>query len=152
MFDLEEVKIKDFVLDFMNYSNIKSVYFAHKISEILGGIIPLNCDLTYELIENIYSEEIKEYYMTPDKIKLDQEILLWVVDMIVNDLGNSVTYLNIDHLESLKFLTTGNNITFTITSKYSGTLWFWIDGVLLESDTFTRDGQTFFYSLDAYAD
>ncbi len=150
LYDLDEEKIKNFVLDFINYSNIRNIYYSYKISSILDEKIPFNYDLIYQLIGNIYSGELKEYFTTLDKNKIEQEILLWIADMIVNDLGNSFTSIHIDYLEGCKFLSTGNNITFTITSKYTGTYWYWIDGILVDSQTFNSGGETIVYSLDSY--
>jgi len=150
-FDLDEIKIKNFVLNHINYSNIKSVYYTYKISKLIEEIIPLDYDLIYQLIGDIYSEEYKEYYLTNDKYQIYQEVLLWVAEMVVNDLGNSMTYVNIDHLESCKFLSTGNNITFTINANYSGMFWYWVDGILVDSDAFNPNGDVFVYSLDGFA-
>ncbi len=149
-FDLDETKIKNFVFNHINYSNIKSVYYTYKISKLIEEIIPLDYDLIYQLIGDIYSEEYKEYYLTNDKDQIHQEVLLWVAEMVVNDLGNSITYVNIDHLESCKFLSTGNNITFTINAKYSGMFWYWVDGILMDSDAFNPNGDVFVYSLDGF--
>ncbi len=150
-FDLDETKMKNFVFNHIDYSNIKSVYYAYKISKLIEEIIPLDYDLIYQLIGDIYSEEYKEYYMTNDKDQMHQEVLLWVAEMVVNDLGNSMTYVNIDHLESYKYLSTGNNITFTINAKYSGIFWYWVDGILVDSDAFNPNGNVFVYSLDGFA-
>ncbi|NVM34402.1 MAG: hypothetical protein HWN81_02325 [Candidatus Lokiarchaeota archaeon] len=152
LYDLDEIKVKNFLLDYINYSNIKSVYYTYKLSKILDEDIPLNYDLIYQLIGDIYSEENHEYYLTTDRKKIDQEIVLWVSEMTVEDLSDSSTFINIDHLEGCEFLSTGNNITFTINAKYSGTYWYWIDGILVDSSTFNPDGDTFVYSLDGYTD
>ena len=150
-FDLDEIKIKNFVLNHINYSNIKSVYYTYKISKLIEEIIPLDYDLIYQLIGDIFSEEYKEYYLTNDKNQIHQEVLLWVAEMVVNDLSNSMTHVNIDHLESCKFLSTGNNITFTVNAKYSGKFWYWVDGILMDSDDFNPNGDVFVYSLDGFA-
>ena len=151
-FDVDEQKIANFVAANINYSNIKSVYFGYKLSKLLTPSIYLNYDLIYGLIGTIYDDAIKEYYLTVDMKEINQEALLWICDMVVNDLGTSATVVNIDHLDNCVFLSIGNNITFTITSRYSGTYWLWIDGVLADTNTFQSNGDTLSYSLDDYTD
>ncbi|MFW9988855.1 MAG: hypothetical protein ACFFC3_09390, partial [Candidatus Odinarchaeota archaeon] len=149
-FDLDEGKIAYFCENFVNYSDIKSVYYTYKISELINENIFLNPDLVYLLIGEIYSEKYHEYFQTMDKKKIDPEIVIWIAEMVLEDLSNSSTFINIDHLESCVFLSTGNNITFTINAKYSGTFWYWVDNILVDSDSFTPNGDTFVYSLDEY--
>ncbi len=150
LFNLDEIKIKNFLVNNINYSDIKSVYYTYRLSQILDEDIPLDYDLMYQLIGDIYSENDLEYYLTTDRKQINQEILLWVAEMVVEELSNSSTFINIVHLESCIFLSTGNNITFTINAKYSGTYWYWIDGVLVDSDTYSSNGDTIVYSLDGY--
>ena len=113
LFDVDEQKIANFISANINYSNIKSVYFGYKLSTLLTPAIYLNYDLIYHLIGVIYDDTIKEYYLTTDKKEKDQDILLWICDMVVNDLGESATIINIDYLENCEFLSTGNNINFS---------------------------------------
>ncbi|MFX1499523.1 MAG: hypothetical protein ACFFDH_01010 [Promethearchaeota archaeon] len=151
-FDLDDIKIKNFCENYINYSDIKSVYYSYKISEILSEKIIFNYDLIYQLIGDLYSETYKEYFLTKDMETIDHEIILWIAELVTEDLRNSNVFINIDHLESCKFLSSGNNITFTINAKFSGTYWFWIDEELIDSDIFTPDGETITYSLDEYTD
>ena len=149
-FDVDEQKIVNFVLATIDYSNIKNIYFAYKLSKLITPAIYLDYDLIYQLIGTIYDDTIKEYYQTTDKKEIYQEALLWISDMVVNDLGVSTTVVNIESLAGCEFLSTGNNITFSITSRYSGTYWFWVNGILSDSSTFQSNGDNITISLDNY--
>ncbi|KKL91860.1 hypothetical protein LCGC14_1890470, partial [marine sediment metagenome] len=151
LYDLDEGKIRNFVLANINYSSIKSVYYSYKLSNILNGTINLNYDLIYTLIGEIYDDSLKEYYLTTDRQEIDQDILFWISDMVVNDLGSSSTIVNIEYLESFEFLSTGNYINFSIISKYGGTYWFWVNEVLADSSMFQSNGGNISISLDNYA-
>ena len=151
LYDIDEDKIKNHVLANINYSSIKSVYYSYKLSNALNGTINLNYNLIYNLIGEIYDDSLKEYYLTTDRQEIEQEILWWISDMVVNDLGSSSTIVNIEYLASCEFLSTGNYINFSITSKYSGTYWFWVNGVLAGSSTFQSNGDNISISLDNYA-
>ena len=148
--NVDEQKIANFVIANINYSNMKSVYFSYKLSKLITPGIYLNYDLIFELIGAIYDDTLKEYYLTTDRKVINQDNLLWICDMVVNDLGTSATNINIEHLESCEFLSTGNNITFSINSKYSGTYWFWVDGELVDSNAFQSNGDSISISLDSY--
>ena len=140
MYNLDENKIKNYVLTNINYSSIKNIYYSYKLSKILYVKIAIDYDLTYNLVTEIYDSSFMEYYLTTDKQEIDQEILYWISDMAVNDLSHSTTIVTIEYLNNCEFLSTGNNIIFNITSQYSGTYWLWVDGELLDSDSFAPNG------------
>ena len=150
-FSLDEQKLKSFILDNIDYSNIKSVYFSYKLSKLLEIEIPLNFELIYELIGSIYSSAEKEFYQTDQREQLNQEALLWVSDIIVNELALSSIQITIMYLEDIEFLSTGNYIEFNITSRYSGEYWLWINDVIVNSSSFSPSSETFTFSLDNYA-
>jgi len=81
----DDQKIKNYVLQSLNYSNIKNVYYSYKISKLLGLNIEFDVNLTHSLVQNIYSETHKEFYLTTDKNMIDQEVFLWISDMAKND-------------------------------------------------------------------
>jgi len=152
LYSLDDSKIRNFVLQHVNYSNIKNVYYSYKILQIVGGDIDLNADLIYMLMEEIYSASFHEYYMTTEKKEIVQEILIWICDILCHGFGDSATVINIEHLENYKFMSTGNNITFSINSTYGGTYWIWVNNSLLDSDSFIYGQNLFSYSLDNYTD
>ncbi len=151
-FDLNTVKIKNFIQDNINYSNIRSVYYSYKIAKLLANNISLNYDLIYELIGGMYSKENYDYFQTTEKRRLDPEILYWVSDMIENDLKYSTTSIEIISLLDCIFLSTGNNLTFVINSTYGGDYELRINGTLIDTSTFTTGVTTFVYSLDEFTD
>jgi prenyltransferase beta subunit len=152
MYNLDEVKIKNYVLANINYSSIKNIYYSYKLSKILDVEITLDYDLIYDLVGDIFNSSFMEYYLTTDNQEISQEIIYWISDMVVNDLGNSITTLNIEYLPNCEFLSIGNNIIFNISSRYSGTYWLYVDGELLDSDSFTSNGDVITKSIDNYTD
>ncbi|MFX1393533.1 MAG: prenyltransferase/squalene oxidase repeat-containing protein [Promethearchaeota archaeon] len=85
MYTLNTQKIRNFVEQSINYTNIKNIYYCYKISELLDLDISFDLDLTYELIETIYSPEFNEYYLTTANQKIDQNVFYWICDMAMND-------------------------------------------------------------------
>ncbi len=81
----DDQKIRNFVLQNINYSDIKNIYYTYKISEILDMDLAFDLDLTQDLIQQIYSDNLKEFYLTTDRNNLDQNILLWVCEMAKTD-------------------------------------------------------------------
>ncbi len=151
LFDLDEHKIRSFVLNNVNYSNIRSVYYSYKISELLSINIPLNHDLIYNLIGNLYSIEEYDYFQSIERKRIDPEILYWISYMVENDLRFSTTLINITSLNDFIFLSSGNNITFSINSTYGGTYDVLINGTLLGTGTFIPSENIISYSLDSFS-
>ncbi|MFX0074349.1 MAG: hypothetical protein ACFE96_02830 [Candidatus Hermodarchaeota archaeon] len=84
-FSLNVGKIENFVINSLNYSNIKNLYFCYKISDILGLSIAFDIEQTHSLVQAIYSDNFNEFYLTADRITLEQEAFLWVCEMAKND-------------------------------------------------------------------
>ena len=85
MYTLDDQKIKNFVEQNLDYTNIKNIYYSYKISEILSLEIIFDVELTYNLVQQIYSEELHEFYLTTDRRIIEQEAFLWICDMAKND-------------------------------------------------------------------
>ena len=85
MYNQDNQKIKNYVLQNLNYSNIKNIYYSYKISEILDLDISFDVDKTHMLVQEIYSEEINEFYLTTNRRIIEQEAFLWICDMAKND-------------------------------------------------------------------
>ena len=88
-YSLDNEKIKNFLINNLDYSNIKNIYYAFKISNILDLEIPFNLISGINLVEEIFSERYKEYYLTTEKIKIEQEVVFWVAEMIKNNFFQS---------------------------------------------------------------
>ena len=151
LFDLDEQKIRNFTLNNINYSDIRSVYYSYKISELLSIEIPLDHDLIYSLIGDIYSMEKYDYFQTIERKKIDPEILYWISYMVENDLRFSTTSIEITSLNDFIFLSSGNNITFLINSTYGGTYTILINGTILGTGTFITGETIISYSLDNFS-
>jgi len=78
-------KIGNFVVQNLNYSNIKSIYYSYKISDFLDLAIEFDNDLTNQLIREIYNEELNSFYLTSNREILSDEVFLWICDMAHND-------------------------------------------------------------------
>ncbi len=84
LYDLNSQKIKDYVLQNINYDNINNIYYSYKISEILDLEIDFNLELTGDLVKSLYSEDLNEFYISSDHQMIKQEILLWICEMAKN--------------------------------------------------------------------
>jgi len=128
-------KITNFVMNNLDYTNIKNIYFSYKISEILGVDFDFDTDLTYGLVQDIYSEDLREFYLTSDRVLINQEAFLWISEMARNSiisievqypsevsLGSTTTISAI--LSNLILRDFGTYITFKFESEPLGTQMF----------------------------
>ena len=106
LFDLNKQKIKEFVLQNINYNNIKNVYYSYKISEILDFEIDFDAELTNNLVKQLYIEDLNEFYESTSYQVINQEIFRWICEMA----RNSELYIECDYIESI-YLGTVNTIT-----------------------------------------
>jgi prenyltransferase beta subunit len=79
---LDSQKIRTYIINNLDYNNIKNIYFAFKISHLLNLSIPFNLFSAVDLVEEIFSEEYKEYYRTTERISIDHEVIVWIAEMI----------------------------------------------------------------------
>jgi len=84
-YTLDDGKIRNYILSNLDYSNIKNIYYAFKLSDLLDLGIPFDLISSVNLIEQIYSETHREYYITTNKINIEQEVVLWISEMIKNN-------------------------------------------------------------------
>lgn len=133
LYDKNTEKIENYVENNLNYNNIKNIYYSYKISEILGLDISFDISLTQDLIQSIYSEEREEFYLTPDKIKIELDTFLWISEMARNSqIGINAQYCSqvplggVNHMEvSLSNLIVrdfGSYISFKFESDQIGTI------------------------------
>ena len=85
MYNLDNQKIKNFVIANLDYKNIKNVYYSYKISEILNLDIDFDAISVYNLVQHIYSPDLQEFFLDEDKEEIEQEALLWICEMAKND-------------------------------------------------------------------
>ncbi len=84
-FDLDTVKVQNFVVNNLNYSNAKSVYFCYKISKLLDLNINFDIGQTHGLVQNAYSDAHNQFYETVEKKELDADIFMWLCEIAKND-------------------------------------------------------------------
>jgi prenyltransferase beta subunit len=84
-FSLDIDKIETYVINNLNCSNIKNLYYCYKISEILELSIVFDTEQTHSLIQSIFSNTFNEFYLTTQRENLEQEAFLWVCEMAKND-------------------------------------------------------------------
>jgi len=84
-FNLNSTKIENFAVNNLNYSNIKSLYYCYKISQILDLEIAFDAEQSQSLIQSIYSDTYNEFYLSTSTKRIDQEALAWVCEMAKND-------------------------------------------------------------------
>ncbi|MFX1429509.1 MAG: hypothetical protein ACFFCY_05015 [Promethearchaeota archaeon] len=81
LYNKNSQKIKNYVETNLNYSNIMNIYYSYKLSELLNLNIDFDFHKIHSLVQDIYSEEFKEFYYIPDKTQMHQEIFLWICKM-----------------------------------------------------------------------
>ena len=111
LYDLGFQKIKEFVLQNINYENIKNIYFSYKISEILDLKIEFDANLTSTLVGQLYLESSGEFFESLDYQKISQESFLWICEMA----RNSDLYLVSDYGENIS-LGSVNTITISFSN------------------------------------
>jgi len=84
-YNFDSAKIENFVLNHINYSNIKNLYYSYKISEILGLQIVFDVEQSHSLIQSIYSDAYSEFFESTEMKSLEQEVFAWVCEMAKND-------------------------------------------------------------------
>jgi hypothetical protein len=82
LYGLDNLKIKNYLLKELDYTNLRSFYYAYKISERLNLNIEFNTDLVYNLVNSLYISEIYEFKNCRTTHEIDQEILYFIIDLM----------------------------------------------------------------------
>ena len=85
LFDLNSQKIRNFVYQNIDTSNLKVLYYNYKISKILDLQVEFNCSYTNILVQDLYSSMFNEYYSDLNNSRIQQVNFFRVVDMALND-------------------------------------------------------------------
>ena len=85
LFGLNVEKIKNFVDQNVDYTNVENIYYCYKIFEILGLEYCFNLECTHQLIQEIYSEDLNEFFLNQGRILVDQEVFFWICEMARNN-------------------------------------------------------------------
>jgi len=78
-------KIRNLVVQNLNYSDIKNIYYSYKILDYLDQAIEFDNELTNQLVRDIYSNEYGSFYLTSNREVLNDEVFLWICDMAQDD-------------------------------------------------------------------
>jgi hypothetical protein len=84
-YNFDSIKIENFVLGHLNYSNIKNLYYCYKISELLNLQVVFDVEQSHSLIQSIYSGSHPEFFESTERKALEQEAFAWVCEMAKND-------------------------------------------------------------------
>jgi len=80
IYDLDDQKLMNLIYQNLDYGSIKNIYFSYKISELLELNIDFENELVNNLVQNIFSEDIKEFSPSEGEM-VDQEVFLWICEM-----------------------------------------------------------------------
>ncbi|MEJ2295410.1 MAG: hypothetical protein P8Y23_11680, partial [Candidatus Lokiarchaeota archaeon] len=80
-FSLSTLKIKNFIVNHLDYGNMKNVYYAYKLSELLNLDIEFDLNQTQSLVQTLFAEEYHEFYRTNKKEMIDSRVFYYICDM-----------------------------------------------------------------------
>jgi len=80
-FTLSTQKIKNFILNNLDYSNMQNVYFAYKLSELLEFNLDFDLNQTQSLVQTLYSERYNEFFPSIEKDCIDHRIFPYICDL-----------------------------------------------------------------------
>jgi len=84
-FDLNSVKIENYAVNNLNYSNFKNLYYCYKISQILDLEIAFDVEQTHSLVQSIYSSAYCEFFESTERNRIEQEAFGWVCEIAKTD-------------------------------------------------------------------
>ena len=95
-FSLDINKIRNFVINNLNYSNAKNLYYSYKISEYLDLNINFDVEQTHALVQSIYSDTYNEFYLTVERKELEHDVFLWLCEIAkTDDVRLSASYYDV---------------------------------------------------------
>ncbi|KKN04796.1 hypothetical protein LCGC14_1093880 [marine sediment metagenome] len=128
LFDLDLNNITEFIFQNINYENIRNIYYCYKINDILDLGIIFDVNLTSNLVRQLYSEGLHEFYESKNLQVINQEIFLWISEMAMND----DIYIHCSYKDTVKL--GGLNTISTAFSNLIFTEYGQLTSVLFESD------------------
>jgi len=81
LYGLDSLKVKNYILDQIQYENLKSLYYAYKISELLDIDFELDQEASYDLVQKLYDEETNEFHHQIGSNRIDQDAFYYVVEL-----------------------------------------------------------------------
>jgi prenyltransferase beta subunit len=98
-FDLNIQSIKNFIGNNIDYTDIKNIYYSFKIDQILNLGIQFDYSSITALLQIIYSESMKEFYLSLKKDEIRQEIFKWACELSEYTCGYNITPAIIKNIE-----------------------------------------------------
>ncbi|MHA1149356.1 MAG: prenyltransferase/squalene oxidase repeat-containing protein [Promethearchaeota archaeon] len=106
-YDLNTQHINNYIIQALDYSNIKNIYYCYKLAKLLNLDMDFDNSLVQDLIQVLYSEKHGEFLQQSTGTFLEQEVLWWICDMAQND----ELEFNINSLEHILL---GSNLCISI--------------------------------------
>jgi len=80
-YDLDSTKIKNYVNNNLNYTNLKNVYYSYQISDFLNLSIYFDIPSIQILVSNVYDNNLYEFYESTEKTTICHEGFYWVCSL-----------------------------------------------------------------------
>ena len=78
LYNLDSSKIKTYIENNVDYTNIKNIYYSYLISKLLDLKIYFQIDSIQSLISEIYNGDLHEFYESTEQKKIYHKTLYWV--------------------------------------------------------------------------
>jgi len=85
IYALNTTKIFNFVIDNVDYTNFKGLYYLYKLSKLLDYYVDFDLDATRMLINDLYLDVEGEFLEFIDSEVVNTDILYWICDIAAND-------------------------------------------------------------------
>lgn len=86
-YELDSAKIKSYVNNNLNYTNLKNVYFSYQLSDLLNLSIYFDISSIQLLISNVYDNSLYEFYESTERKTICYEGFYWVCSLEKNFLN-----------------------------------------------------------------
>jgi hypothetical protein len=77
-------KIKNYLLDHIDYTNLENIYYCWKLDQLLEMNISFDLKRVQTIISELYSEKFHDFFLSLNRKKMSHEILYWICDMARN--------------------------------------------------------------------
>jgi prenyltransferase beta subunit len=84
-YSLDSQKIKNLLAEKIDYSDIENLYYCYKIDELLELDFEFDLPRCHELVHEMYSENLQEFFLSPEHSHLNYETLYWISYMAEKD-------------------------------------------------------------------
>ncbi|MFX1497994.1 MAG: hypothetical protein ACFFBH_10730 [Promethearchaeota archaeon] len=80
-YDLDPMKIKNFVTNNLDYTNLRNIYYSYQLSELLNLSVYFDISLIQSLITNVYDSTLYEFYESTERRTICLEGFYWVCSL-----------------------------------------------------------------------